>query len=155
MQKPIDHPPDCECIACVGPRPPSRPYIKQQMDRYGWHAEVSHNANLPFHYSLRTYGLRESYDHPELQCCFPFINPQYIMTFWHKLIDSIIKKGGKLVADYDYEGIAANGLKLRFVNVLMGGEKLLRILIPDKDGTYDRHPYNEQLTLLDDSEILN
>ena len=115
--------------------------------KHGWYAHwVFDDPKCPFEVNFHTHGV-ESYGHRNLQLCMK-MNPQVVMSFFHIIIDRI-KKGEEFLPDVDYPDIAAGGYMVRFIETKECGRDMLRIIIPAKDGTYDKEPYSLQLTMLD------
>lgn len=140
---------NCECYYCQYGEKALQKLERSSIIKYGWYAHVvEDDCAAPNHFNLHTHGLMELYGHYDLQCCMP-MDPNRIMTVFHDVIDSIVKKGGKILPNFDYPQFLTNGYQVRFILARECGRNVLRMLIPDKAGRYDSPIYKEQLTMLD------
>jgi hypothetical protein len=129
-----------------------------QLRKVGWIAHCvfprvdapNENDNYPSGVNYHTHGLLGSFNHPDIQICFPAS-----MESLHGIANAVIheiKKGKKFEAGVKYYDIMQPPYAVEFIKARECGRDVLRLLIPDKNGEYKQHPYDKQLTLLDDGE---
>lgn len=111
---------------------------------YGWYGEqVLDACDSPNHFNLRTIGVLENLGHPDFQCCFP-APAQTIMSIFHHIIDDI-RTGKRFESNVDYPDYITGGYMLRFMDAIEGDRRVLRMLVPNKDGKYEGGEFAEQL----------
>lgn len=117
---------------------------QQMLEKHGWFIHgVIDATNTPNNTNYHTHGLRESFDHPDLQLCLP-LRQGDAHTILHILVNAI-KTGQRFLPEKEYSGVLANGYLLHFMPACESGRKVLRALIPDPSGGYTEVPYRKQL----------
>lgn len=133
---PTDHgeecDPGCECACCKMGMEKFMQMRAELMTKYGWVADIVMDADLP---NVHTHGLKENYDHPDLQAV-AFIDPKIIHGVMCGIVDRI-KDGDKFIAGVDYDGVIKN-FKVRFVDAIENNRPVLRLILPDQHGHLDR-----------------
>jgi hypothetical protein len=135
---------NCNCERC---RQGEQYWIRREEEsiaKYGWYAHIDmHACGSPNHVNIHTHGIKKAFGHLEFQCCFP-IDPNVVLHIWHNLVGEI-KQGKKFLPYTDYFGYLSNEkYPLRFVPAMENGRFVLRMLVCDGHGKYDRGPYKEQ-----------
>lgn len=113
----------------------------------GWYAHCVPNSDkTPYGFNYHTHGMERSFQHKNIQIVLP-IDFQVAHSLATAIINEV-KKGKKFEAGVEYEGIMANGFKVKFVDAIESQRPVLRLLIPDKNGKY-KGQFAAQLTMLD------
>ena len=93
----------------------------------------------------RTAGLRENFNHPDLQIYFP-LSGQIALDTFHTVV-GLIKQGARF-KDGDISRDVAEELPVKFISVLIDNTEFLRVIIPDKQGQIEEkqmaEPFNRQ-----------
>jgi len=126
---------------------------EQGFEKFGWFAHcVPAGDNTPCGgYNYHTHGMEASYNHPNIQIVLPLR-----METAHHIVGDIIDKikaGERFEPNKEYANIVGGGYMVRFIEAMECGRKVLRLLIPDKNGKYEGD-FAEQLTMLDSNEGL-
>lgn len=112
----------------------------------GWIAHfVMGEFGFPNGANYHTHGLPELLGHPDLQICL-LIAPKVAYGVFAAAVDRI-RDGHKLIAGQFSEGIL-DGFGVGAVEATESNRKLLRLLLPDPQGTLNAPYYKEQLTML-------
>ena len=108
----------------------------------GWFVHYIHSEpGVPFGMNVHTHGLKENFDHLDLQICLMMDQ----RTTHHILNNAIalIKDGRKFEAGEKYDDIiesspAYKGFKYHvlFLEAEEAGRKVLRMIFPEKDGSF-------------------
>lgn len=118
----------------------------------GWYAHyVGQDPEYPNGINIHTHGLLENFNHPDLQICVP-------MDFHiaHQILINLIENGIKQGKQYKpgtktQDAIEASpkyiGMKYEvlFLEANEGNRKVLRIIFPEKDGTFNGDLTDSQL----------
>jgi hypothetical protein len=131
-----NHPPKCECCECNGGSMEDfRRKEEEILAKYGWCAHyVFDDDTMPMGSNYHTHGFAENLGHPDFQCVLR-IDPQLL----HGILTSIaeqVKKGRKFEAGMRYDRVLKD-MDVTFINAREGGRKVLRLIIPDKNGELD------------------
>lgn len=82
--------------------------------------------------NIHTHGLTETFGHNDLQIVFP-LEPEVASGILHTIVDTI-QKGKKYKNGETVEEILKKGYKIRLQRFTEGDRKVLRIILPDKEG---------------------
>jgi uncharacterized protein DUF4262 len=119
---------------------------EKMLKEYGWVAHfVSGDNEFPNGTNYHTHGLDASFNHLDLQICLP-IRPEVAHSFFEAAVNNI-KNGAIYEPGIEYDKILDGGFKVKFIEVLHGDRKLLRMVIPDEHGKYEAPFYREQLNI--------
>lgn len=117
---------------------------RKMMEEYGWTAHfVVDDKDFPNRTNYHTHGLDVSFNHPDIQICLP-IRPEIAHRLFEAAINHI-KAGVFYESGKEYDKILDGGFKVKFIEVLDGDRKLIRMLLPDENGKYEAPLYREQL----------
>lgn len=119
-------------------------YENELLERDGW-AMRAYTKNCIHHIAdHRTVGLRENFNHPDLQIYYPIDASIALDTFY--TVVNLIKEGSIFSDGFVSEDVAS--LPVKFIAVKLDGVDMLRIIIPDKQGNLDEgiisEPFNRQ-----------
>lgn len=110
----------------------------------GWYAHA-----VPCNY--HTHGLPMSFDHLDIQVTLP-IDPAQVHSVVCLVVE-MIKEGKKFHSFTRYSGILKN-MEVTFVGAIESGHSVLRMILPDANGSLDREEmdilYAEQYDNLGD-----
>lgn len=104
----------------------------QQMEKHGWYSHYVMDEGVC---NLHTHGIQETFEHPDFQIVIAIPPRTAGSIFWR--LANLIKEGKKFEAGQIAEGIIGNNLKVTFIEVNEGNRRVLRIILPDKNGTLD------------------
>lgn len=130
---------DCSCAACTEGIKKLEERERKNIKEFGWYAHiVMDDSNCPYNYNIHTHGMRENFNHPDLQMCVP-IDPKIA----HIVICNIIKqikngvkyKIGEPIID---DKIVEKDFPFLFVEARECNRDVLRIIISDKYKNLDR-----------------
>lgn len=114
---------------------------------HGWYAHcVPSNDGTPFGFNYHTHGMERSYGHRNIQCVMP-MDFKVIHMIVSDIIEEI-KKGKKFEPNVDYPDLVGGGYMVRFIEAKECGRKVLRLVVPDKNGKYEGK-FAKQFELLD------
>jgi len=94
---------------------------------------------------IHTHGIEESFDHPDLQCVLP-VDPKMVHGIFAIIVE-MIKKGRKFEAGKCYSDILPNKYKLRFLEAEENDRKVLRVILPDKEGKLHKELMQEDFRI--------
>lgn len=142
----IDKP--CECYGCTHGMEAMLAHEINLLKAVGWFIHyVQGDSDCPNLMNAHTHGLKENFNHPDFQICVP-LSQNHVQGLFGMLFNKI-KEGKTFESGKDYADLLENNYVVRFINAREGGREVLRMLIPDVDGTYDKSPYKEQFSKLD------
>lgn len=131
-----------ECEACKNGIGALEEKQKKLLKNPGWYAHyVPGSPDVPFGMNVHTHGLKENFKHPDLQICIGM--DQH--TCHHILTNAVneIKKGKKFEAGEKYDELIESSpaykdlkLKVLFLEAEECGRKVLRLIFPEKDGSF-------------------
>lgn len=139
----IDEIHDCSCAVCAEGRTKLEEWEKKSIKEYGWYSHiVVDDPDCPYHYNIHTHGLKENFNHPDLQICIP-LDPKIAHGIIWNIIDQI-KKGityeiGKPIID---EEILTEGFPFLLIVAKECDRDVLRIIISDENKNLDRETMN-------------
>lgn len=141
------HPFKCKCFVCQHGKKALQKVEIKSMKKYGWYAHlVFDDCDFPNHTNFHTHGVYESFGHLDFQCCFPFPDPNILMTILHAIVNDI-KGGRSFIANVGYDGYIQGGYLVRFMEATENDRIVLRLLVPNAQGTYEGGPFAEQLRM--------
>ena len=129
------HKKHCECEICNGVTEDE--VIRRQSDaleKTGWYAHYVF-GETPDRMNIHTHGLRELFDHPDLQIVFPL--PQETA---HGILTTLcdrIKAGEKFKAGDMLSKVIRPPFLIRLIDAQEGDRDVLRLVFPDKDNNID------------------
>lgn len=108
-----------------------RKWEEEQILKYGWLVHFVFDKDVNFH----THGLKENFDHPDLQITVPLKK-----EIAHNILFSIIEliKEGKSFKDGDLLSNIIKNFDVKFINAIESERKVLRVVFPNKDGTFEK-----------------
>ena len=112
---------------------------KECLERDGWYSHIiQYDPDYPFEFNMHTHGLKEKFDHPDLQICLP-IDYKVAYAFVVYFIEQI-KKGKKYVAGVPFvdKGIFTDDRPIQMAWVREGYRDVLRIILSDQYKSLDR-----------------
>lgn len=115
----------------------------EMLKQYGWYVHfVMDDNTCPNYINFHTHGLLETFNHPDLQICFPISNESAHAIF-NTIVEQIIP-GLQFQPAVKYGQIIGGGFKLEFINATECNRKVLRIVFPNKDGGYEGEIFSRQ-----------
>lgn len=140
----MQHAIQCTCFRCTYGEEAFRAKMQLELTINGFIVDGHMNdCKSPNNVNVISYGLPENFGHPNIQLCFRL--PKTEITALFLTIIWAIKAGKKFEAGIGYPGLFEHG-EIKFINVLIDCKKVLRVLVPDKNGKYPPGPYGDQLT---------
>lgn len=116
---------------------------EEGMKNFGFYMHFVIDAiDCPNQSNIHTHGLPKSFNHPDLQLCFP-LPEQIAASLIHSAVN-LIRSGIRLETDIFYEGIMNDGYKVQFIKTTECDRPVLRMIVPDKN-----HKYNSHLSYLE------
>ena len=117
----------------------------EMMEKHGWYVDCVFDSEdckceSGTGADVHTHGLPESFGHPDLQCVLP-INGKLIHSVFITIVNKI-KEGKKFESGKCYSGLI-KGFKLRFVESVECSRKVLRVILPDKNGKLHKNLMEE------------
>lgn len=135
----------CQCARCAMGETAYRQHLITCLKTIGWYTTyVPSDCDSPTHFSARTFGLAQNFNHPDLQIVVPMDDKLTHMIFTNAIRQ--IKEGMKFIPDdkTEYENIIWNGYKIKFIIGKDGKSSLYRIILPNKDHSYQGGVYSIQ-----------
>jgi Domain of unknown function (DUF4262) len=119
---------------------------RENMARYGWYANyVPNHPESPTGVSTHTYGLDESWHHPNIQIVVP-MPPKMAHGILIQLAE-MVASGRKFEPGVKYDDIMED-LPVMFAWADESGRRVLRAILADKEGGIERGkikaPYSKQ-----------
>lgn len=109
-------------------------FKRKCLKEFGWYAVcVEYDTECPNEFNYTTHGIQENFGHLDFQICFR-LDEKLCHHFMIKLVEEI-KLGNKFLPDLLYMGII-NDYPAKFIEAWENGRKVLRLLIPNKNGNY-------------------
>lgn len=106
---------------------------KARLKEFGWVGDfVSGDPSMPYGLNIHTHGLRESFDHYDIQIVAQ-LPPDLFNQLLSNAVDRI-KDGIVFVPGIEYDGLIGGGYKVCFVVATEGNREVLRMILPGKDG---------------------
>jgi len=132
----MKHENNCSCCRCCNPELADAKE-KLSLKEYGWFAHyVTDDDSYPYGVNYHTHGIKENFNHSDFQIVFP-IDPEVSHMILFNLINKIGHEKKTFEADKKYSKISGNDYLLTFIEVKEGNRKVLRLIVPGKDGELD------------------
>jgi hypothetical protein len=130
---------DHECEGCKNGLDAIRTKELEAMKKCGWYAHfVTQDSESPTGFNVHTHGFRETFnDHPDIQIVFPLPFDVAHGLLWN--IADRLKNGERFEAKKSYEKIAGNGYNVTFIRAQENGREVLRLIVPNKDGSLTKN----------------
>lgn len=143
-----------KCDACSKGNEYVKNKQKESMEKYGWYCHcITDGDYTPFGVNFHTHGFPETFGVPDVQLCIP-IDPQDMHRIVWQLAE-LLRKGMKIgVGDFPDSGIFPKPYVAKFIEVEEGDRKVLRLIVPDKNGGYGGD-YGKQLLMLTNKPVKN
>jgi hypothetical protein len=125
-----------------------REHDRQAIERFGWVAHHIVDSPVP---TAHTHGLRERFDHPDLQVVLP-ASPETIQRLLAPVAQAVVN-GRTFCAGEEATDVF--NVPVRFVARTESGRGVLRVLFPDPNGRWPDDPgvepgYDLQLADIED-----
>lgn len=139
-----DHIEECRCEACQFGDTFVEAREARMMQEFGWYAHmVLDDDSCPNNTNFHTHGIEEKFGHPDFQICIQ-MHPNIVMGFFHLLVDRI-KQGKEYSPGVVYDDLT-EGYPTQFIFAKECGRVVLRMLVTNKEGTYEGDIYEAQTT---------
>ncbi|MGP8216766.1 MAG: DUF4262 domain-containing protein [Bacteroidia bacterium] len=113
------------------------------LKKYGWMVHfVTPDDDYPFKINIHTHGFPEKFNHPDMQICLP-LSPDYAQGIMHNIARKL-EKGKVFKANKKYKNII-EGFAVLIHPATEDGREVLRIVFPDKHGSFDSQFSESQL----------
>lgn len=111
---------------------------KKQVEKHGWyvHYVTSDDDESPTGTNIHTHGIRETFNHPDLQIVIP-LPQEVVMSVLHVAVNRI-KEGESFSEGMRRSNILAGDYDVTFIKAKENGREVIRIVLPDADGNL--HP---------------
>jgi hypothetical protein len=142
----MQHETQCECYYCKYGHEASKKKEREGIIQYGFYIHaVKDDCKCPHHINFHTHGLKEVFGHLDLQICFP-LQVEIAYPIFHGMVDEI--RAGKIFeAGKKYSSILVN-YNVELIEAIECGRPVLRLLLPNKQGTLAGMEYGLQRTML-------
>lgn len=118
-------------------------WAREKMEKFGWFAHfVPNDPEYPNSINYHTHGLEQTFGHPDLQISFP-LAPDTAHAIFSEVVNKI-KEGVKFEPGIKYPEIIGGGLCVEFINAIETNRRVLRLVFPDKDGSYNGEVFSNQ-----------
>lgn len=140
------HKMECECCSGKLTLAEAEAQQKQWLKEHGfyWHYIPTTEHTVPLA-NAHTHGLKESFDHPDLQITAP-VGFQACAQVLHDVVGLI--KEGACFKDGDTSDRVLQGMPVAFLEAVEGDRKVLRVILPDPRGNVTRDlieaPWDDQ-----------
>lgn len=144
----MSHDKKCRCVICELGMEEAKRREREQMEKCGWIAHIMEDDPCtPYHFNYHTHGLKESFDHPDLQIVLTLKS-----EIAHSIVSEVvehIKEGKKFKHGDLASGIirAADPDKeylVLFINAVENNRNILRIILPDVEGNLEPQDMDPQ-----------
>ncbi len=126
---------DNECEGCKNGLEAMHARHDKLMKKYGWMVHfVTPDDDYPFNINIHTHGFPEKYKHPDMQICAP-ISPDNAQAIMYNIVRKL-EKGKIFKANKKYKNII-EGFAVHIHPATEDGREVLRIVFPDKHGSFD------------------
>ena len=130
---------DLSCECCADGMEAREKRERECIERDGWFSHIIQYApGYPYDFNMHTHGLKENFDHPDLQICLP-IDYKIAYAFVVHFIEQI-KKGKKYIAGTPFvdNDVFANDHPIQMAWAKEGNRDVLRIILSDQYKSLDR-----------------
>lgn len=103
---------------------------EEMLEKHQFYIHYVIDADLPYKVDIHTHGLRENFDHPNLQIVLP-LDEKNAKGILHAAAN-FIKDGGCFLPNKTYSKLLKGAFEIKFVKAVNHGEEILRMIIPDK-----------------------
>lgn len=140
----------CHCDVCKHGPEVVRERELNALDKHGWYTHfIFGDDDSPFHMNIHTHGLKEKFNHLDLQICFPVLSDQ-AHSILITAIEDHIKKGEKYEAGQKYNGLIVNSqndidAEILFLEAEECGRPVLRMIFPDQDWSFSGELAEKQM----------
>lgn len=143
-----EHKTDCDCYGCKYGMKALIEFEQQAIEKYGWFSHaVFDDDRCPNGINFHTHAIKEVFGHTDFQLCIPV--PARVFSGLMFTIVEEIKKGTEFMPGVEYKDIAQGGFIIKFIMAKECGRAVLRMILPDVDGTYKKRMYAAQFEQLD------
>lgn len=120
------------------------------MKKYGWIVHfVAQDGSYPYNVNIHTHGFPEKFKHPDMQICAP-ISQETAQGIMNNLAKRL-EKGNVFKSGKKYKNII-EGFLVLILSAKEDGREVLRIVFPDRDGSFDTEFAKSQIKDLTNSE---
>lgn len=127
-EAPMSHEDGCGCYSCEHGAGSLVAWEIEATEKYGW---FSHYVGGKDEANIHTHGLVSKHGHVDLQLVIPVPQKTAQMLFW-SLVDKIAE--GRTFEAGEVVGEVLQGYDITFANAEEQGRRVLRLILPDKDG---------------------
>lgn len=134
-------------IHVVGPRTRAKAWEREMMAKVGWYAHfvTGEDPQTPTGFNAHTHGFTETWGQPDVQIVMPM--PPETAHGVMISIANLLKAGVRLEPGREYDEIL-HDYKVMFAWAVESGRRVLRAILPDKEGNLERgniaEPYARQ-----------
>lgn len=132
-------------IHWVGPRARAEAYEREMMEKLGWYWHYVLDDPQPPFANIHTHGFEKTFGQPDVQIVFP-LPPEMAQGVLNSIVD-LLKKGVRLEPGKRYAEVLQD-FEVEFALAEESGRRVLRFILPDKDGFTARgliaQPYAKQ-----------
>jgi uncharacterized protein DUF4262 len=108
----------------------------ENMAEFGWYANyVRNHGESPTGFSTHTYGLEESWNHPNIQIVWR-VPPEMGYDMLYTVVE-LVRKGEKFEPGRKYNNVL-HDYDVMFAWATESGRRVLRMILPDKDNGVSR-----------------
>ena len=107
---------------------------QKSLEKYGFYIHLVSDDDYES-IDAHTHGLFENYNHLDFQIVLN-LHPNIISEIFHNIVD-LVKVGERFHDGQEMYGIIQN-FKIKLFEVTESGRKVLRIILPDKQGNLDK-----------------
>lgn len=118
-------------------------WAQDKLNEFGWYVHfVPEDSDFPNATNYHTHGLTDNFNHLDLQICFP-LSTEIAHSIFTEVVD-LIKKGARFEPGKKYAGILAGDFGIEFIEAMECNRKLLRIIFPNRSGSYEGKLFSDQ-----------
>lgn len=131
---------NCQCEACRDGMEAVMKKQKEQTDKHGWIIHyIPKSKEHPFGVNIHTHGLADNFNHPDLQIVIP-MRPEFVHKILITAVEKHIKKNEPYVSGKKYTDLVTDSegtdYGVLFIDAVEDGRKVLRMIFPEKDGSF-------------------
>jgi hypothetical protein len=137
----------CQCFHCLHGAKALEERERKSIELFGWYSHfVYDDYKCPNNTNIHTHGFAKKFNHPDIQMCLP-MQMETALAVTH-CIAELLAGGKTFTAGILYDDVLGNGYKAQFIWATERGRKVLRLIIPDRNGKYEGI-YADQFNKLD------
>ena len=126
---------DNKCEGCKDGIESMLEHQDELIKKHGWMIHyVTPDEEYPFGTNIHTHGFKKSFDHIDIQICVP-LSPDAVQGILNT-VAARIKAGEIFKANRKYNNIIEK-FPVQMRTVKEGGREVLRMVFPDKNGSFD------------------